>query len=76
MLLFRKFGLPRSFTQCIKRFPCLFLFLPLLFVGKGRKVSLVLNQDFHSGYANENSAAYDILANNLKQEVRNTLSWN
>ena len=36
-------------------------------------MSFVLNQDFHSGYANENSAAYNILANNVKQEVKNNL---
>ena len=33
-------------------------------------MSFVLNQDFHSGYANENSTAYSILANNVKREVR------
>ena len=36
-------------------------------------VTFVLNQDFHSGYANENSAAYNILANSVKKEVRRTL---
>ena len=43
-------------------------------VGKGSKVSFVLNQDFHSGYANENSTAYSILANNVKAEVRLTVA--
>ena len=33
-------------------------------------MSFVLNQNFYDEYANENSAAYDILANNLKKEVR------
>ena len=33
-------------------------------------MSFVLNQDFHDGYADENSAAYDILANSVKKEVR------
>ena len=42
-------------------------------VGKGSKVSFVLNQDFHSGYANENSTAYSILAHNVKGEVRLTV---
>ena len=45
--------------------------LSFFFVGKGKKVSFVLNQDFHDGYDNENSAAYNILANNVKKEV----SW-
>lgn len=43
------------------------------FAGKGNKVSFVLNQDFHSGYANENSTAYSILANSVKREVRFTI---
>ena len=33
-------------------------------------MSFVLNQDFHDGYGNENSSAYNILANNVKNEVR------
>ena len=41
----------------------------ILFVGQGQKVSFVLNQDFHNGYDNENSAAYNILASNVKKEV-------
>ena len=36
----------------------------------------VLNQDFHSGYANENSTAYSILASNVKGEVRFTVVSN
>ena len=50
-----------------------FLFLFRRIVGKGSKVSFVLNQDFHSGYANENSTAYSILAHNVKGEVRLTV---
>ena len=33
-------------------------------------MTFVLNQDFHSGYADDNSAAYNILARNVKKEVR------
>ena len=32
-------------------------------------MSFVLNQDFHNGYDNVNSAAYNILASNVKKEV-------
>lgn len=39
-------------------------------------MSFVLNQDFHSGYANENSTAYSILANNVKREVRKAVFIN
>lgn len=42
-------------------------------LGQGRKVSFVLNQDFHNGYDNENSAAYNILASNVKKEVERAL---
>jgi len=42
-------------------------------LGKGSEVSFVLNQDFHSGYANENSTAYSILANNVKREIERAL---
>lgn len=45
-------------------------------LGKGKKVSFVLNQDFHDGYDNENSAAYNILANNVKKEVEKALGSN
>ena len=38
--------------------------------GQGTKVTFVLNQDFHDGYADDNSAAYNILARNVKKEVR------
>ena len=48
-------------------------FVCVLLAGKGSKVSFVLNQDFHSGYANENSTAYSILANNVKGEVSLTV---
>lgn len=49
---------------------CLMLFLLSCCTGKGSRVSFVLNQDFHSGYANENSTAFSILASNVKREVR------
>ncbi|CAH3152567.1 unnamed protein product [Porites evermanni] len=45
-------------------------------LGKGEKVSIILNQDFHDGYANENSAAYEILANSVKKEVEKVLGSN
>ena len=48
----------------------MFNFVSFIFSeGKGNKVSFVLNQDFHSGYENENTTAYSILANNVKTEV-------
>ncbi|XP_032229560.1 uncharacterized protein LOC116613064 [Nematostella vectensis] len=38
-------------------------------LGKGVKVSLILNQDYHHEYSEEDSMAYEILAQNLKKEV-------
>ena len=65
-----------AISQLVSLFPLLmfgFLFSRFCIAGKGSKVSFVLNQDFHSGYANENSTAYSILANNVKGEVRLTV---
>lgn len=62
------------YATYIKRFMlCLTLVLLFCCTGKGSRVSFVLNQDFHSGYANENSTAFSILASNVKREVRCTV---
>lgn len=45
------------------------LYLFSLLKGKGQKLSFILDEDYHPEYSNEDSTAYDILAQNVKQEV-------